>query len=101
MYFNDTGKSSDKGILFNNYFSSVYTDNCPSDFSIDTLLSIDDGYFNNVSFTPHYILSILSSLDVNKAMGIDHLSLKSLQTLICPSTISPNISFIRTMFSTK
>ena len=81
MCFKDISESSDKGIaqLFNNYFFSVYTDNCPSDFSIDTLSNNNNGYFNDVYFTPYDILDILSSLDLNKAMGIDHLSPKVLR----------------------
>ena len=62
--------------LYNNYFFSVYTNNCPSDFSINALLSIDDDHLSDISFTPHDVLNILSSLDLNKAMEIDRLSPK-------------------------
>ena len=81
MCFKDISESSDKGIaqLFNNYFFSVYTDNCPLDFSIDALSNNNNGYFNDVYFTPYDILNILSSLDFNKAMGIDRLSPKVLR----------------------
>ena len=64
--------------LFNNYFFSVYINNCPPDFSINTLLNSGDGCLNKISFTPDDKLNILSSLDPNKAMGIDHISPKVL-----------------------
>ena len=58
MYSGDTAESSDKGIaqLFNNYFFSVCTNNCPPDFSINTLLNSEDGF---LSFTPDNILNII------------------------------------------
>ena len=48
------------------------------DFSIDALSNNNNGYFNDVYFTPYDILNILSSHDFNKAMGIDCLSPKVL-----------------------
>ena len=78
MCFNDISDSSDKGIaqLFNNYFFSVYTENCPLDFSVDALSNINNDCINDVYFTPYDIFNILSSLDLNKAMGFDRLSPK-------------------------
>ena len=49
------------------------------DFSIDALSNNNNGYFNDVYFTPYDILNILSSLDFNKAMRIDRLSPKVLR----------------------
>ena len=62
MYSDDTAESSVKGIaqLFNNYFFSVYTNNCPPDFSINTLLNSEGGCLNRISFTLDDILNILS-----------------------------------------
>ena len=59
MCFKDISESSDKGMaqLFNNYFFSVYTDNYPLDFSIDSLSNNNNGYFNDVYFTPYDILN--------------------------------------------
>lgn len=87
MHYNDTSESSDSGTaqLFNHYFFSVYSKSRPLDFSIEALSSTGGDHLDDVSFIPQDILSILSSLDTNKAMGIDCLSPKVLRH--CASAI--------------
>ena len=103
MYSNGTAESSDKGIaqLFNNYFFSVYTNHCPPNFSINTLLNSEDGCLNRISysFTPDDILNILSSLDPNKAMGIDHISPKVLR--YCSSALYFPIYYLFSQYFTQ
>ena len=101
MYSGDTAESSDKGIaqLFNNFFFSVCTNNCPPDFSIDTLLNFEDGCLNKIIFTPDDILNILSSLDPNKAVRIDHISPKVLR--YCTSALYFPINYLFSQYFTQ
>ena len=93
LYSQSTNK--DIAESFNNYFFSVYTDNYIPDFSIDTLSAgIDNGYLRDISFTPQDIFNILSSLDTNKAMGIDNISPKVLK--YCASVICTPIHYLFT-----
>ena len=60
---------SDKAGLFNQYFHSVFT-NTSSSLSIDDLPDLSHT-INSVEFTEMEVYDALSSLDPNKACGID------------------------------
>ena len=64
-------------------FFSVYTDNC---LSVNTSLSIHDGYFNDVSFTPHDVFNILS-LTKQWELIVSAISFQTLQLCLCTTYI--------------
>jgi len=85
MFYNSYQASSDqeKAQLFNTYFYSVFSANNTT--AVSVLPSYTDTHtLHNVEVNESEVLTILYSLDVNKAAGIDGISLKVLRFCASP-----------------
>ena len=78
-----------KATCFNNYFSSVFTDEDTSSLSdLRSTVVWGSDLINTVDFTPNVVLKVLTSLNVSKACGPDLIPARLLKegaTSICAS----------------